>query len=620
MIRSTELAMLGCCFTSLVISSGCTGDELANDTSNQADMFEAVKDHDGALDHDTSSPTDMRADAPDMHERAPDMKPTAPDMKLPDFAPIELPAGAPVNRDHLATADACSSCHSAATSANAMRDDEGDSVGFYELWEASMMANAARDPFWRAMVAAEVNATPSIGAAIEDKCLTCHAPLYRSSTPGSARASELLEPSELASLGLDGVTCTTCHQIKPDNLGTPDSFDGHYELALDGDLFGPYSDPFANPMVMHSGFAPVEGQHMLESELCATCHTLTTDTYTPDGTKTGHALVEQSPYLEWQNSRFAGGDDERSCQSCHVPRQTDQGADLVTKIARKPNQTDFNQIQPRALGRHLFVGGNTLVPQMLRDHREQLQPRASATAFEALIEQTTRQLTQATASISIESINTSQGSLQVKLLVTTQVGHKFPSGFPSRRAWIKLTVTDAEGRTFFASGDYDSHGVILNGEQPHPVELVSGPVEPHHDLITNAAQVQIYEAVMETPSGEPAWRLLRGARYKKDNRLLPQGWSAVFEGVERITPVGPVEANFAGGQDHITYQIEVPPGTAPASISAELLYQPLSTRFARELFAAGEGLDEVMTFEQYWRQADKRPVIISAHRQDVPAE
>ena len=42
--------------------------------------------------------------------------------------------------------------------------------------------------------------------------------------------------------------------------------------------------------------------------------------------------------------------------------------------------------------------------------------------------------------------------LTVDVLVESQVGHKLPSGFPSRRVWLHLIVQDANGGVVFELG------------------------------------------------------------------------------------------------------------------------------------------------------------------------
>ena len=58
-----------------------------------------------------------------------------------------------------------------------------------------------------------------------------------------------------------------------------------------------------------------------QSELCATCHTLTTEAFDADGNVVG-SLPEQVPYQEWQHSAFVA--EEVGCQSCHMPGGRDK--------------------------------------------------------------------------------------------------------------------------------------------------------------------------------------------------------------------------------------------------------------------------------------------------------
>lgn len=49
---------------------------------------------------------------------------------------------------------------------------------------------------------------------------------------------------ERAVLALDGVSCTTWHQIRPDNFGKASSFDGNFVIrsaaGSDPQIFGPF--------------------------------------------------------------------------------------------------------------------------------------------------------------------------------------------------------------------------------------------------------------------------------------------------------------------------------------------------------------------------------------------
>jgi len=238
------------------------------------------------------------------------VRPTAAEDGEPD-APPPLPAAREVMGEHFATSQACALCHSSAPRAQGMRDAKGRSVAPFDLWQATMMANAARDPLWRAVVSVEVAATPARAAEIEAKCLRCHAPLAigeRELAGGEPlRAAVLRDGSDLGQLALDGVSCTLCHQVLPENLGEERSYSGHWRIGRRKLIYGPHADPFPMPMRRHTGFTPAEGDHVLSSGLCATCHTLFTDAYDAEGAATGYRLPEQTPYLEWRNSVYRLG-------------------------------------------------------------------------------------------------------------------------------------------------------------------------------------------------------------------------------------------------------------------------------------------------------------------------
>lgn len=76
----------------------------------------------------------------------------------------DLEPGRAVEEGRFATSLICADCHSNSSDASAMRDERDNWIAPFDLWSSSMMANAARDPLWRAAVSAEVAATPSRAA------------------------------------------------------------------------------------------------------------------------------------------------------------------------------------------------------------------------------------------------------------------------------------------------------------------------------------------------------------------------------------------------------------------------------------------------------------------------
>src|SRR5690606_40075326 len=61
-------------------------------------------------------------------------------------------------------------------------------------------------------------------------------------------------------------------------------------------------------------------------------------------------------------------------------------------------------------------------------------------------------------------------------------GHKFPTGFPSRRAWLHVTLTDAAGEVVFESGAWTEEGKVVGDDH----DADPARYEPHHALIRSA--------------------------------------------------------------------------------------------------------------------------------------
>jgi hypothetical protein len=526
-------------------------------------------------------------------------------------AHFDLPALAWANDGRFATSIVCAQCHSNTESAQAMRDELGEAIAPDDLWQGTMMANSARDPFWWAMVRAETVATPSLAAEIEAECTQCHAPMASIRADlfgGPLGLADLLDGSaERSQFGLDGVACAACHQVPAGDVQGPPL------LAASGEMYGPHAAPFTMPMSMNSGFTPVASAHMDESAMCGTCHTLRTQPHAPDGTALGGLFTEQAPYLEWRNSVYTtevpgAGPQAQSCQGCHMPSRSEAGGIIATRIARRPMGGDFPPIGDRSpYHRHVLVGGNTLVPAMIRDFADELRPRASAAAFDAVIAATRAQLQERTAMVTLPGARRQGELLVIPVRVENLVGHKLPSGIPSRRAFVQVTVRDAAGAVVFRSGATDDAGRILDRHgNVLPLEHVDGPIEPHHTVITDDAQVQIYEAILQGAEGDPVWRLLRATDYAKDSRLLPLGWSPMGPHADETAPrLGGPDADFVGGADALEYRVAAPAGAGPYAVAVELVYQPIGARFAAELLALDA--PEIRAFERIWDASDRSP-------------
>lgn len=521
--------------------------------------------------------------------------------------PPEQP-GAPLlvqRGDLFATSGVCAACHTN------MTDESGQDVSIDSYWRSTMMANSSRDVYWQASVRGETIANPHLQAIIEDKCATCHTPMARTTAvAGGAEGSLLLDgglldpANDLNTLAMDGISCTLCHQIEDIGFGERESFSGHYEIDVELPVgerltYGPLPVDQAQAAVMQSGsgYIPVESKHIEQSELCATCHTLYTPYVDAEGEVQGE-FPEQMNYNEWLNSSHP---ESTSCQGCHMPLA--QGGVQLSITGGEPRSPFF---------RHAFVGGNNYMLSILRAAGDELGATASSAHFDATIERMTEQMQTRAAFMVIKEASVSGGQLTAAVTVTNLAGHKFPSGFPSRRIWLHITVKDANGDVVFESGAVNQDGSIVgNDNDDDPAAY-----EPHYLEITEAGQVQIYETIMGTTDGEPTTTLLRAAVYLKDNRLLPAGFDK--EGAsEDIAVYGQAadDADFTGDGDTVRYVIDVGDAQGPFTVTVELLYQSIGYRWAQNL--AQYDADEVARFFDYYERIPNLPVIVYTVTVDV---
>ena len=446
------------------------------------------------------------------------------------------------------------------------------SAGPGALWAGSMMAHSAVDPYWKAKVKFESASTPAAAAVIENACLSCHAPMQQYAGREQGRHMRF---SELNDIGRDGVSCTVCHQIEPDNLGTKASFSAQFKVNSLRRIYGPHENPFSGPMVGFSGFEPVASDHITRSELCASCHTVITPTLNEAGQETGE-FIEQAPYLEWLASDFPAED--KTCQSCHLPPLRDaNGNPAAQYIAHTPARGIYGPTNPRTpFGQHFFLGVNTQVLGMLRE----LFPERSAT-LSAAQDRTRRNLREAVELHPTATL--AGGRLNVEVELVNRTGHKLPTAYPSRRMWVYVAATNSAGETFFESGALDAETGEIRG--------LDGAVEPHHDRITRSDQVAVYESEMADSGGRHTVTLMRGAGYVKDNRILPRGFDLARpqpDGIDPdgIAPVGVAgDANFLPGSDTVTYEI-APSGSGPYRVTVRVYYQSIKESHLEGMQAA----------------------------------
>jgi hypothetical protein len=479
----------------------------------------------------------------------------------------------------------CMACH------NGLTAPSGEDVSIGVSWRASMMAHSSRDPYWQGAVRREALDHPQHAAAIEDECSICHMPMttYPSRVAGAlGKVFAHLPIGGRASdpLAADGVSCTVCHQITNERLGSSDSFTGGYTInvakaSAAPAMFGPFAVDEGRAQLMRSatGLAPTESLHVRRSELCATCHTLFTTALDADGRAVGR-LPEQVPFLEWQHSAY---NSDRSCQDCHMPAVGEPTP--ITSVLGEPRE---------ALSRHTLLGGNSFMLRMLNRYRDALGVAAPPSELEAAAAATERQLRTDTATVRIADARRLGSNVTVTVIVENLTGHKLPTGYPSRRAWLHVTARDTKGIVLFESGAVLPTGAIVGNASDED----AARYEPHYEEIRSADQVQIFESVMVDSTNTPTTGLLEGVRYVKDNRLLPRGFDKATASADvAVHGTAAADADFQAGGDRVRYAIGISRAHGPIRVEVELRFQTIAFRWAQNLgtYAAAE-TKRFMTF------------------------
>ena len=505
--------------------------------------------------------------------------------------------------EYFSASGACVTCH------QQMTDESGADVSIGEAWRSTMMANAARDPYWQASVRIETLVHPALSAVIEDKCATCHMPLAASTVHVDGEYAPVLDAGflnpdhDLHGLAMDGNSCTLCHQITDVNFGTAESFSGGY--AIDDTLpqgervlYSQFQSPpeLVEQMRTASGFAPEQGLHVEQAELCATCHTLYTP-YVDDNGEVAGVFPEQMPYLEWLQGDFSP---DTPCQICHMPHPN---GEVVTSITGGEPRGPFAM--------HNFVGGNVYMQDVFLNFGDEMGLTAGTENFSATKDRLLDQLAHRTANVSIQPVIHEGDRMRADVLIEPLTGHKFPAGFPSRRAFVHFVVTDADDNTLFESGEFDANGRILDDDHDTSADTDHVVFEPHYAVITADDQVQIYETVMVDVNGDVTNVLLRGAGYAKNNRLLPIGFDKTTASLDiAVKGRAYYDVDFVGGSDCVMYTFEVEDAPGPYTITAELYYQPISYNWAEKIRKYDSA--ESAAFLRYYDALPNTPVLIGS--------
>ena len=507
-----------------------------------------------------------------------------------------------VRSDWFWTSGRCAGCHGRDLLGQAsINPANGQDINVVNDWRSSLMANSARDPFFLAKLDHEVLVNPGHADAISNKCLSCHAPLAVYEEHLSGRPPFTLAMLDTSVLASDGVSCLACHMQSTENTGSTFSGELHFDSAK---VYGPYADDEIDPSIMQFfvGFTPEQGAHITNSKVCAGCHTLITETIDLEGNLTGDEFVEQATYHEWLNSVYgAAGANGTQCNTCHLPR-VDGPVILAAEYAFLNGQTPF--------GLHHLAGANVHMLELMKTNREALHIPATAAQFDSTIARTKTMLTRRSLDLDLDLIDRTTDTAYFALRLENRVGHRFPSGYPSRRAFIEFVVVDANGDTVFASGRTDATHEVIGHDAGY---------EPHYDVIHAPDQVQIYELVMGDVNDDVTTVLEHAKRPLKDNRLVPLGFSTAHVSYDTTTIAGTalLDPNFnrtvldeeGSGTDIVHYHIPVSGVNGALRAFARVYYQPMPPGWNASMFALHSA--RIDTFRTMLAGSDGTPTLVA---------
>jgi hypothetical protein len=501
------------------------------------------------------------------------------------------------------TSDRCVACH------NGLKTREGEDISIGLQWGSSIMANSSRDPYWQASVRRESIDHPESEQAIEDECSICHMPAVRMADRDAGRHTDLFSRFPLAKFpkgdkaAADGVTCSVCHQIENTGLGTPATFVGNVTIAKadvndERPEYGPFEIDKGHQTLMHSSTAtyrPTQGHHMGDPGLCGSCHTLYTEALGPHGEKVAR-FPEQVPFQEWQHSEYAEGQTRQTCQQCHMPRVDEPVA--ITSLYGQPRE---------GMRRHVFVGANFVMQGILLDHRDELATAADPAELDAAIKRTTVYLQTKAAKVTIRGVERTASGLAVDVHVENLSGHKLPTAYPSRRAWLHVVVRDGNGRVVFESGALNPDGSIVgNVNDQDPLRF-----EPYYHEITSSEQVEIYEPILKDSEGKVTTGLLHAVGYLKDSRLLPKGFDKASADPDiAVHGEAAEDPEFNDRGSSVRYVVSTGNATGPFRAEAELWYQPIGFRWAHNL--APYQASEPRRIVKYYEEASRKSAVMLA--------
>jgi hypothetical protein len=552
------------------------------------------------------------------------------------------------------TSDQCIGCHDATGNiapypANMLYPASGSPTPAYNVspygeWRASLMGLSGRDPVFFSQIASEltIHKNARLDTTIPNICFRCHGAMGQRQLTIDTHGKSTFDPemvyawqgsngavpslaqptgnAKYGALARDSISCTVCHHISDKELGKPPTYTGQFNTTDPKTIIGPFTEPQPLPMNHSLDMTPEHVEYVKDSKLCGSCHTIELPVLNSKGVQV-KTDFEQTTYFEWQNSTFQNeyqpvGKDAQTCQQCHMPStfklKEFHSQDLQYRIANIEDSTypyvddrlpdkDISLQTRTGYARHTLVGINLFVQEMFNQFSDVLGirttdpmlmfPQDAATGL-ALAEQATIDLArQETAKVEVMSTKKTATDLEVKVRVTNNAGHSFPSGVSFRRAFIDFEVLDNAGKSIWASGATNQFGMITNGPGGPvlPTEfLENGQYQDHYTEISDQSKVQIYEELVKDTEGHFTTSFLSLYDNIKKNRLLPRGWKPTGPHAAETKPHGAAanDPDYLNGCgcDTIIYKIPLSKVPNAAKVRAQLFYQTIPPYYLHQRF------------------------------------
>ncbi|MFI5136098.1 MAG: T9SS type A sorting domain-containing protein, partial [Chitinophagales bacterium] len=259
---------------------------------------------------------------------------------------------------------------------------------------------------------------------------------------------------------------------------------------------------------------------------------------------------------------------------------------------------------------HQFVGGNYFMVNLMKQNKQALNISAPDVDFDSTLTETMRMLRESALSVHLylDSITTDTAFLRFRIM--NKSGHKFPSGYPSRRAVVQLVMLNSNNDSLFQSGIFDGNYEVKN---------IDPVFEPHFNVINQSSQSEIYEMIMGDVNGDITTVLLRADTVLKDNRIPPEGFVTDYYDYDTIKIVGEAEndpdfnknGNTEGtGRDEVHYHIPINGAASPLNVYARVFYQSVPPRWVQNMFTFDSA--PIDTFKNMFDAADRKPLMIAA--------